>query len=853
VKLLRRSSARHLLRHKAQLVLSIVGVALGVAVVLSIDLATRSARSAFAVSAETVAGRSTHEVVSELGLLDERLFMRIRREIGIHESAPVVEGFASSPRLPGEALRILGIDPFSEGPFRPFVVGGPAELDGALDAGALLTTRLAVVLAAPTAARAGVDPGESLPIMVGGRSWELEVVGVVEPLDDLTRAGLADLLLVDVSTAQEVLGLVGSLTRIDLLLPEDDPRTAERVAAVRALLAPGESVAPAGTTADTMAGMIDAFDVNLTALSLLALVFGAFLIYNAMTFSVVQRRELLGRLRALGVTRTEILRTILTEALVVGAAGVAFGLIAGVALGQGLVRMVTRTINDLYFVVSVESVQTDPALLLKAAALGLGMTLLAALPAALEAASSEPRLAMLRSTHEARARRRAPLAAALGGIVAAAGGALLLLPDGGLGVGFAALFFVIAGLAMLTPMGAVLITSTVRPLLVRVTGALGLVAARGIVRALGRTAPAIAALSVAVSVTVGLGIMIQSFRATLVRWLDATLVADVYVSLPGPSASRASGTLPPDVVTAFVAHPGVASHSTYRGVDVVDAAGTYRLIGLDLAPETPETFDFLEGDSGDIMRAFRAGEGALVSEPFAYRRGLGPGDILDLPTPEGRRPTRVIGVFRDYGSDQGAVTIARTLYDRWFADPGVTSLALFLEEGAESEAVVRDLLATVPEDLSVVVRTNDVLRSASLEVFDRTFQVTAVLRLLAFVVAFVGVLSALMALELERARELGVMRAWGLEPAELRHLVATQTGLMGLVSGVLAVPMGLALSAVMIFVINKRAFGWTLDMQIGAGVLVQALALALVAALLAGVYPALRMSRISPASAMRGE
>jgi putative ABC transport system permease protein len=690
-------------------------------------------------------------------------------------------------------------------------------------------------------------------VLVGGRAWELVVEGVVEPLDDLARAGLTDLLLVDVSTAQEVLGLVGSLSRIDLLLPEDDPETADRVAAVRALLGPGESVEAAGTTADTMAGMIDAFDVNLTALSLLALVFGAFLIYNAMTFSVVQRRDLIGRLRALGVTRTEILRTILTEALVIGAAGVAFGLVAGVALGQGLVRMVTRTINDLYFVVSVEGVRIDPALLVKAAALGLGTTLLAALPAALEAASSEPRLATLRSTHEARARRRAPVAAALGGIVAALGGALVLLPDGGLGVGFAALFFVIAGLALLTPMGAVLITAAVRPLLVRATGALGLVAARGIVRALGRTAPAIAALAVAVSVTVGLGIMIQSFRATLVRWLDATLVADVYVSLPGPSASRASGTLPADVVAAFIAHPDVAGHSTYRGVDIVDETGTYRLIGLDLAQGTTETFDFLEGDPGDIMRAFRAGEGALVSEPFAYRRGLAPGDVLDLPTAGGRQSVRVVGVFRDYGSDQGAVTVARTLYDRWFADPGVTSLALFLDEGADSEGVVRDLLATVPEGLTVVVRTNDVLRNASLVVFDRTFEVTSVLRLLAFVVAFVGVLSALMALELERARELGVMRAWGLEPAELRRLVVTQTGLMGLVSGVLAVPMGLVLSAVMIFVINQRAFGWTLDMQVDAGVLAQALALALVAALLAGAYPALRMSRISPAAAMRGE
>lgn len=848
--LLTRSSRRHLLQHKAQLVLSVVGVALGVAVVLAIDLATQSARTAFEVSAETVAGRSTHEIVSELGRLDERLLERLRREVGLHESAPVIEGYASSPLLPGEALRILGIDPFSEAPFRPFVAGDPGEAD----VGALLTTPRAVVLSAPTAARAGVGIADTLPILVGGRPIALQVVGVVEPLDELSRVGLGGVLLLDISTAQEALGLVGGLTRIDLRLPPEDPRTERRLAEIRALLDPRETVSAAGATADAMAGMIDAFDVNLTALSLLAMIFGMFLIYNAMTFSVVQRRELLGRLRALGVTRAEVLRTILVEAAWIGAVGAALGAAAGLALGQGLVRLVTRTINDLYFVVSVEGVDVEVALVVKAVALGIGTTLLAALPAALEAAGSEPRLAMLRSVHEAKAQRLAPRAAIAGLATAGLGGALLLLPGDGLVLGFGALFFVVAGLALLTPMGALLLTAAARPALSRLAGALGLVAARGVVRSLGRTAPAIAALAVAVSVTVGLGVMIQSFRSSLERWLATTLVADVYVSLPGPSASRATGTLPADLVASFVAHPAVVSHSTYRGVDVVDSAGTYRLLGLELAPETERAFELIDREPDQVFwSSFRAGAGAIVSEPFAHRRGLRRGERVRLPTPQGGNGPVVLATFRDYGSDQGAVIIERALYERWFGDPGPTSLALFLDEDEDSEAVARDLLALVPPGLTVEVQTNDVLRSASLEVFDRTFEVTAVLRLLAFVVAFVGVLSALMALELERARELGVMRAWGLEPAELRRLVVTQTGLMGLVAGVLALPMGLALSAVMIFVINERAFGWTLDMQIGAGVLLQALGLALLAALLAGLYPAWRMSRASPAVALRAE
>jgi putative ABC transport system permease protein len=848
VKLLTKSSVRYLGQHRTQLVLSVLGVAMGVAVVLAIDLATQSARTGFRISAETVSGRATHQITSDVAPIDERILPRLRTELGVRESAPVVEGFASSPLLPGQALRILGIDPFSEGPFRPFVVGGGLGVEVA----DFITTPRGVVIAQATATRAGVAVGDSLPVLVDGRAWSLPVVGTVDPTDPLARAGLGDVLLMDVSGAQEVLDLVGGLTRVDLRLP--DSADGEAMASgIRGMLAPGESLQLAGARTDAMSGMIDAFDVNLTALSLLALIFGMFLIYNAVTFSVVQRRQLLGRLRAIGVTRPEILRLILSEAAWVGLAGSALGLLTGLVLARSLVRLVTRTINDLYFTVSVERMPLEPILLVKAAALGIGATLLAALPPALEAAAAKPRVAALRSIVETQARRAVPKAAALGAVSASVGWVILEVSGRSLAVSFAGLFFVIAGLALVTPAGALVLLRAMRPLLQRVGGTLGLIASRGVVSALSRTAPAIAALVVSVSVTVGLGVMIQSFRGTLERWLDGTLRADIYVSLPGPTASRATGTLWPELLDAFVAHPDVVGHSTYRGVDILEADGGYRLVALDLDPRGQEAFDFLDGDAGSVMPRFVAGEGVIVSEPFAFRRDVGRGDRIELPTPSGAQSLEVLGVFYDYGSDQGAVITSRTLYDRFFDDTGVTSLALFVGPGVNSEAVVRDLLDEVPVGRTVVARTNDTLRSASLEVFDRTFQVTAVLRLLAFIVAFVGVLSALMALELERSRELGVMRAWGLTPGQLWRLVVTQTGLMGLVSGVLAVPMGIVLSIVMIFVINKRAFGWTLQMQIGPEILAQAVGLALVGALVAGIYPAWRMARTRPAVALRGE
>ena len=852
MKLLRRASVRYLLKHPGQLALSVVGVALGVAVVVAMELAIQSSREAFRVSTETVAGRATHAVTASVGGVNDDLLVRLRVDWGVRPAAPVVEGVASSPAYPGRALRVLGVDPFSEGPFRPYLAGG----ETGVDVSTLLTVPGGVVLSAGNAREAGLTPGDTLQIQVDGRVWRLPVVGVLDPADRLARVGLRDLLVLDVASAQEVLGQVGTLTRIDLRLPEGGEGD-RALARLRERLPEDVRVEATGTRTAALAGMIRAFDLNLTALSLLALVFGMFLIYNAMTFSVVQRRELLGGMRALGVTRREVLAGILREAVWIGAAGSAAGLVVGAALGRGLVSMVTRTINDLYFVVSVEGLALPPGVLVKGGLLGVGATVLAAFPPALEAAGVSPRVAQLRSAVEAGARRAVPRAAAAGAVLFAAGAGLLALPVGrpgaALTVSFAALFLVILGMALMVPLGTVALVTAARPALARGGGILGTMAARGVVTALSRTAPAVASLVVAVSVTVGLGIMIQSFRGTLVRWLDGTLQADVYVSLPSVQASRAAGTLDPRVVDALTGYPGLAGWSSYRGVELADDVGPFRLVALELDPRGEGSFDFREGGGDAAFRAFRQQGAVIVSEPFAYRRGVHVGDTVTVPTDLGPGRFPVAGVFYDYATDQGVVMMARATYARGFRDEGVTSLGLFLPPGADAGEAVTALTARLTGDQAVVIRTNAALRQGSLEVFDRTFQVTAVLRLLAFVVAFVGVLSALMALELERGRELGVLRANGLTPGQVWRLVTTQTGVMGAVAGVLAVPVGLVLAWVMIYVVNKRSFGWTLEMEVGAGVLVQAVLLALVGAVLAGLYPAWRMSRTSPAAALRGE
>ncbi|HEY7141493.1 MAG TPA: FtsX-like permease family protein [Methylomirabilota bacterium] len=846
-----RASVRHLARHPWQAGLSVLGIALGVAVVVSVDLASTSARRAFALAAEGVTGRATHQVVGGSAGLDERVMTRLAREVGVQPLAPVVEAWVGVEGMPGRTLQLLGVDPFSEAPFRPYLGRGAGE--GTRAIGSLVTEPGAVILSRETAAEFGVEVSGTLGLRVSGRARPVRVVGLIEPSDARSRQALRGLVVADVATAQELLGRPGLLSRIDLVLPAG--RRGEAILArVRAALSPGMEVVPAAARSEFVGELTRAFDVNLTALSLLALVVGLFLAYNTMTFSVVQRRATIGVLRALGVTRAEIVATVLAEALCLGLVATALGLGAGVVLAGGLVRLVTRTINDLYFVVVVRDLAVAPAGLARAAALGVGATLLAALVPAAEASAALPGAAIQRIALETRVRRAAPRAALLGVAALMAGALLIRLSGRSLGWSYAGLFAAILGAALLTPLAMVGAARAAGPLLGRLLGLPGHMAARGIVARLSRTGVAVAALMVAVAATVGVAVMIRSFRATVVRWLDTSLVADVYVSAPAISAGRGGeSTLDPAVIARLREAPGVQAVGTYRGARVQSPSGPTQLVALGIGPGSYRQFRFLAGSPDAVWPAFQDDGAAIVSEPYAYRHGLTVGGAVRLRTDRGERAFPVVGVFADYGSDQGVVMVSRRTYEASWEDRGVSSLGLVLAPGVDPEAAVGTLRARAGGDQALLIRSNRALRESSLEIFDRTFAITAVLRVLATAVAVIGVLSALMALQLERARELGVLRAQGLTPREVGRLVLAETGLLGGIAGVLAVPVGIALALVLIHVINRRAFGWSIETTVPVDVLLEAVGLAVLAALAAGAYPAWRMARTPPAPALREE
>ena len=843
-----RAGFRYLLRHPLQIVFAVIGVALGVSVVVAIDLANSSAERAFSLSADALVGRTTHMIVGGSNGLAEDSYSEVRLKGLWRNSAPVVEGYASVANQPGLTLKLVGVDPFAESPFRNYT----PSIDSQIDLSNLLTEPGTSLMTKETASSLGIKKGDRLSLTIGSNSYDITLVGLLETREQVTTKALENLIITDISSAQELLSLKGLLSRIDLVVPNNSEEK-KILDQLRSLLPANAEIVPANTRAKNMAQMTSAFQLNLTALSLLALVVGMFLIYNTMTFSILQRRSLLGALRTLGVTRKEIFSMVLVEALIVGTFGTLLGLGLGIVLANGLLSVVTRTINDLYFVLNVQNLFVTPLSIAKGLLLGLGATTLAAFMPALEAAKTSPRAVLIRSNIEARQKTFLPwvVKGGLGLIALSAMG--LMIPSKSIPASFMFMFMLIAGYAFITPGAFVWILKKMQPFANHYLGIIGKMAVRNLIGGLSRTGVATSALVIAVAATIGVGIMINSFRSTVDNWLQSYLQADIYVTTSSSTFGPGRTPLKNDFLQEVNNIVGVETLTKARHLSLQSEQGVSELFVAEIPRKTFESYWFLEGNNEEIYQTFLSSKSVIVSEPYAFHNNLKQGESLSLRTDQGEQSFLIAGVFTDYGSDRGRITMNRRLYNKYWTDNEADALGIYLDAGSDAESVARQIRLAAEGNQQVVVYSNRGLREASLATFDRTFAVTSVLRMLAVLVAFIGILNALMAMQIERARELAVLRASGLTPQQLWKLVICETSIVGLLAGLLALPLGILQALVLILVINQRSFGWSMQISIDPIILLQAMALSFLAALLAGIYPSWRMARTSPALAMRYE
>ncbi|HMM75119.1 MAG TPA: ABC transporter permease [Gammaproteobacteria bacterium] len=843
--LLQRAVSRHLLRQPWQLGLALLGIALGIAVVCAVQLTQASARQALAYAQRSLSGPATHRLEAAAG--DERgLAERDYAQLALRwprlRLMPALSGRGTLAGDATQSLSILGVD----------LVAGSAQqgaarrLGASVDFTALLTRPGTAVVNLTTARRLGLAPGASLALLVDGRARRIEIVGLAPAARDGGPAD--DLLVMDIASAQETLDAAGRLSAVDLALPRAGRQ--QLAAALRRDLPAGWRLTSNATRLGAAREMTRAFDVNLSALSLLALLVGMFLVYNTVSFLALQRRPLFARLRALGVSARELFTALAVEACLLGLVGIALGLVLGRIVAGALLQLVARTVNDLYYRAAITEVATPPWLLAAIALLGLAATLAAALP---------PIRNVTRETVAAGGRSATTTAAASAGLPLLAmgcawglGAALLAWPTRALWPGFGALFAFLVGAALPLPW-----------LLARLAHGLSrrrglslplLLASRALAVHDHRAGLAAAALMVACATGLAIAVMVASFRVSVTDWLSALLRADVYVDLG--SARGSDGARPLAALRERIARlPEVATTSAVvrTSVRVAGVDAPVQLLVYDLPPAARAGYTFIAGDVARLWQAWDREDVAIVTEPYAYRHEVRVGDTLELETAAGQRRLRVLGIYRDYANERGSIAIGFETWRRHFPLRDDAGLGVYARPGVDTAALERALRTALADAPGLRLQSNAKLRELSLEVFDHTFSVTDVLRLLALGVAIVGIVSALLAQQMERLTDYALLRALGVRAEEILRVVLWQTALAGALAATVALPVGIALALLLIDVINVRSFGWTMSLHLPWTALASAWLSALLAALVAGLYPAAVATRRTPASVLRND
>lgn len=843
-----KTGLRYLIQHPLQSALTILGITLGVAVIVAIDYANSSASRGFELSTWAITGRATHQVIGGPRGLDQSVYTNFKLKGLIDKAAPTISAFVWSPQLGSNYLQLLGVDPFAEQHFRDYL----AQMENPhsdFNLIPFLTEPGALLISRHLADSFNISAGDRITVFSGGKEKSAWISGVISPPTGTSSTAVQDLILADISTAQELTDQLGKLSAIDLIVSSES-----RLAEIENALPAGTKLIAAGANTESIQQTIAAFQINLLALSLLALLVGMFLIYNTMTFSVVRRRALLGTLRALGATKREIFMLTLSEAFGLGVLGAALGVLLGIVLGQGSIQLVTRTIHDLYFVTSVTEVGISMASILKGALTGIVASVIAAAIPAWEASSVSPMAALARSSLESKLGSKMWIASAVGVVAIILGVLGFIFSGRDLTSGFLFTFIVILGFAFLTPALMKLLIGSISFIPKRSLGSIARMAPQAILRNSSRTAVAIAALMIAVATTIGMSTMIGSFRHTVEVWLSQTLTGDIYVFSPSATTVGAISKLDPRIVELIERIPEIERAGFLRTAQVSSRNGPINVSAINyLAYEDEGLYHAVDQNPEHAWKRAQEG-GVLISEPLGRRLGLLElNSVLTLETNSGPTDFPVVGIYFDYASSQGNLMMDAAVFAKHWGDDSVTDAALWVDEGTDVEAFAEALETAFAPIQQLIVRPNARVRAAGLRVFDRTFTITYALQFLAVLVAFIGVMSTLLSLQLDKIRELGILRALGFSIQELRKLIFLETGLMGLTAGVFAIPTGFILALILTYIINRRAFGWTLQWHVEPGPFVMALAVSVGAALLAGIYPAIKAGRVNIVQALRSE
>ncbi|HEY7303190.1 MAG TPA: FtsX-like permease family protein [Bryobacteraceae bacterium] len=832
--------ARPLASEAARTSLTIFAVALGVAVVIAIRLAGQAAAGSFHSSIESLTGEADLLITSPGGLDERVLGNLVQLPYSFHFS-PRIEDFAWVNGK-SEALPFIGLDLIGDHPQGEFGANLARGAESMMPADAIWVGKAL-----------GFHPGDHVRLLINDAFHTFAIAGILQAgSGQLTEQKV---IVADIGLAQKVTGKSGKLDSIAVRTPAGESDAHWRNL-LETRLPVSAAVEPQGARTQENRKMLAAFRLNLRVLSYVALIVCAFLIYNAIAVSVVRRRNEIGVIRALGGTRLLILGGFLVEALLFAIAGSAAGLVIGRLMAIAAVKVIGSTVRSLYVSSQPAPIHLTFAAGIIAAGLGIGISLLAALAPAFAASRVAPVDAMARGREEytvALRSRRVFLWALL--LFAVAAILCKLPPVGGRPVfAYFAVVVLITAMAMATPGVITFFAAIANRLVERVLRVEGLLALRALRQSIGRTSVLTAALATAVAMTASVGIMVGSFRETVSVWVNNQLQADFYLrplGIPGPDRHP---TMDPSIADRIERLSGVAGvdrfrayRITYNGLPATLAGGESSRI------EDSTTTKFLPGENRqEILSKLPTGDYAVVSEPFANKHNIHTGSSLRIPLNGAIRRFEVLGIYYDYASEAGSVVLDRRTLLKYLPDPAVSNLAVYLRQGTNPGAVRRDIDQIIG-GRAVMVSSNATLRRGALQVFDRTFRITYALEAVAVIVAVMGIAGALLALVIDRRREFAVLRFLGAAQPQVRRIILCEAGLLGLLANGIGLVLGAVLALILIFVVNKQSFGWTIQFHWPVALLLAVLSGIYATTTLAGLFPAGVATRMDPIEAIHEE
>jgi len=839
---------RPLYREPVRTALIVLAVALGVAVVLAIDLAGNAATGSFRSSLETLAGDNDLEITASGGVPEDvvekvaSLPYPVRISPRIEDYAVIVDTKKSLP--------LIGLDLVAE-------AGAFAENSTLDSKGSQKQETSTETLEYFTefdniwvGSSLGYKAGDHVQILINDQIRDYTVRGVYPDSN-----GNESAIVMDIAAAQHALSRYGRVDRI-LLKVSPKPRFEQWIARVQSALPAGVQVRPQGAGTNENRRMLAAFRWNLRLLSYISLVVGAFLIYNSISVSVVRRRADIGIVRALGASRAAVLAAFVGEAACLGFAGALIGLPLGRFMASGAVKLMSSTVEALYVSSRPGSIELDATSIFLALAIGVGVAVLSAYSPAREAALVSPVEAMARGRREYDVRvhksRDLSLAVVLG--IAAALTSRAPAVSGKPLFGYLATILLIVASALAIPAAVSFATSLSSKIIGRLLGVEAMLASRSLAASLRRTSVLVGALSTAIAMMAAVGIMVGSFRQTVVFWMGDQLPADLYLRPAGSPSADHHPTISPGLAEKIAEIPGVVAIDRLRAYEISYQNLPVTIASADLnVLRSYRNSEFFSGRSeAQVLEELRDSNKVIVSEPFTYKHHAQAGDSITLSLGEAQASFRIIDVYYDYSSERGNIFMDRNTMLRYLPDPAPSNLAVYLAPSANPENI-RTEIEKVTAGHRVLMFSNRELRTEAVRIFDRTFAITYALEAVAVVVAVMGIAGALLALVIDRRRELGLLRFLGAAAGQIRKLILVEAGLLGLLANLVGLLLGFALSLILIFVINKQSFGWTIRFHWPVAILLGALTVVYAATVLAGLYPAQMAVRLNPLEAVHEE